>query len=194
MDLKDFRPISLVGSVYKILAKFLSARLRKVVRKIMGHNQHAFIPSRQILDAALIANEFIDSCIKSGNSGILCKLDIEKAYDHVSWSFLLEILEKKGFPNKWRNWISFCISTVRFSILINGEPSGFFSSSRGPRQDDPLSLLLFILVTEALSKLVFKAVEEDFLDGVHISNSRFESVLISHLLFANDTFIFLQAE
>jgi len=150
----------------------------------------ASIPGRQILDVALIANECIDSWIKSGNPSILCKLDIEKAYDHVSWSFLLEILEKTRFPSKWRKWISFCISTVRFSILINGEPAGLFSRSRCLRQGDPLSPLLFILVMEALSKLVFNAVEEGFLDGVQISNSRSEGVLILYLLFADDTIIF----
>ena len=100
------------------------------------------------------------------------------------------ILEKMRFPSKWRKWISFCVSIVRFSVLINGEPAGFFSSSRGLRQGDPLSPLLFILVMEALSKLVLKAVEEGFLDGVHISNSRSEGVLISHLLFADDTLFF----
>ena len=179
VDLKNFRPISLVGRVYKIFAKVLASRLRKVIGKVIGRNQHAFIPGRQILDAAMIANRCIDSCIKSGNSGILCKLDIEKAYDHIFWSFLMVILEKMRFPSKWRKWISFCISTVRFSILINGEPAGFFSSSRGLRQGDPLSPLLFILVMEALSKLVLKAVEEGFLEGVKISNSRSEGVLIS---------------
>jgi len=78
------------------------------------------------------------------------------------------------FPTKWRKWIAFCISSICFSILINGEPSGFFSSSRGLKQGDPLLPLLCILVMEALSKLVFKVVEEGFLDGVHISNSRSE--------------------
>ena len=108
-DIKFFRPISFVGSVYKILAKVLASRLRKVVEKVVGPFQHVFVPDRQILDAALIANECIDSSIRSRISGILCKLDIEKAYDHIYWSFLLAIPERMGFPNKWRNWFSFCI-------------------------------------------------------------------------------------
>ena len=111
---------------------------------------------------------------------------------------LLAILEKLGLHKKWRNWISFCIFTVRSCILINGKAPGFFPSSRVLRQGDPLSPLLFILVMEVLSKLVIKAIEEgflgdfriSFLDGFHISNPRSEGLLISHLLFADDTLIF----
>ena len=57
---------------------------------------------RQILDAALVVNECVDACLKSNIPSIICKLDIEKAYDHVSWNFLRTILERMGFPLKWR--------------------------------------------------------------------------------------------
>ena len=67
----------------------------------------------------------------------MCKLDIEKAYDHVCWKFLLAVLKKMGFGERWIKWIEWCISTVRYSVLINGSPSGFFQSSRGLRQGDP---------------------------------------------------------
>ena len=81
---------------------------------------------RQILDAVLIANEAIDSMLRSNSVGVLCKLDIEKAYDHVSWNFLFEVLGKMGFGQRWINWTSWCISTPRSSVLANGTPSGVF--------------------------------------------------------------------
>ena len=82
-DLRDFRPINLVGSLYKWLAKVLANRLKKVVGKVVSKAQGAFVKRRQILDAVLIANEAIDSVLKNNENGILCKLDIEKAYDNV---------------------------------------------------------------------------------------------------------------
>ena len=83
-DLRDFRPISLVGGLYKLLAKVLANRIKKVVGKVVSSAQNAFVEERQILDAALIANEAIDSMLKRNESGALCKLDIEKAYDHLN--------------------------------------------------------------------------------------------------------------
>ncbi|WKA01615.1 hypothetical protein VitviT2T_019886 [Vitis vinifera] len=83
-DLRDFRPISLVGRLYKLLAKVLANRLKKVVGKVVSSTQNAFVEGRQILDAALIANEAIDSLLKRNESGVLCKLDLEKAYDHIN--------------------------------------------------------------------------------------------------------------
>ena len=93
---------------------------------------------RQILDSFLIASKCIDSRLKLGVPGVLCKLDVEKAYNHVSWGFLMHMLQRCGFSKKWRKWIMCCISTVKFSILINGSPSDFFGSYRGDSARGPL--------------------------------------------------------
>ena len=83
VEIKDFRPISLVDGIYKIISKVLANRLRRVAPKLISNSQNAFVKSRQILDSFLIASECIDSRLKSGVLEVLCKLDVEKAYDHV---------------------------------------------------------------------------------------------------------------
>ena len=124
-NLKDFRPISLVVSLYKLLAKVLFNRLKRMVNKVVSNFQNAFVGGRQILDAMLIANEAIDLILKSKRSRVLYKLDVEKTYDHVNWDFLLEVLEKMGFSQRWISCISWCILCPRFSVNVNGAPSGF---------------------------------------------------------------------
>ncbi|RVW30834.1 Transposon TX1 uncharacterized 149 kDa protein [Vitis vinifera] len=136
-DLGDYRPISLLGGLYKLLAKVLANRLKKVIGKVISPDQNAFIKGRQILDGSLITNEVIDAWQKRGEKGIVCKLDIEKAYDIINWQFLLKVMQKMGFGSKWIGWIWNCISTVKYSVLVNGVPAGFFSSTKGLRQGDP---------------------------------------------------------
>ncbi|RVX21849.1 hypothetical protein CK203_001592 [Vitis vinifera] len=137
-DLKDFRPISLVGSLYKLLAKVLANRVKVVAGKVVSRSQNAFVKGRQILDASLIANEAIDSVQKGNSGGILCKLDIEKL-DSVVY-FYSELL----YPYQW-------------NIVY------VLQSSRSLRQGDPLSSYLFVIVIETLSCLLKRANEGGFL-------------------------------
>ena len=81
--MKDFKPISLVGSLYKLLDKLLANRINKVMGKVISEPQNAFVEGRQIHDAVLIANGVVDSRLKRNQGGVMCKLDIEKAYDHI---------------------------------------------------------------------------------------------------------------
>lgn len=126
--------------MYKIISKLLAERLKLVISKLIGKHQMAFIKGRQIMDAALIANECVDSRLKEKKPGILCKLDIKKTFNHVNWDFLINMLRQMGFGTKWTNCIRFCIGTARFSVLVNGSHEGFFPLHRGLRQGDPLSL------------------------------------------------------
>ena len=133
-DLKDFRSISLVGSLYKLLAKMLANRIKIVMGKVITESSNAFVDGRHILDAVLIANKVVDSRLKINERSVLCKSDIEKAYDHVNWKFLMAVLRKMGFGEKWIKWINRCISTVKFYVLINGSFFGFFQILRRLRQ------------------------------------------------------------
>jgi hypothetical protein len=193
VEMKDFRPISLVGGMYKIVSKVLANRLKTVLGKLISYSQNAFIGGRQILDSVLIANECLDARMRSSTPCVICKLDLEKAYDHVNWSFLLYLLKRCVFGERWRDWIELCISSVRFSILVNGSPKGFFNSSRGIRQGDPLSLLLFVLVMEALSRMVNATVEQGLISGFSVGERVFSDLVVSHSLFADDTLIFCEA-
>ena len=192
--MRDFRPICLLGSIYKIIFKVLANKLKEVLQQILSPSQNAFIQGRQITDSVLIANECVDGRLKSRIPGLICKLDVEKAYDHVNWNFLLYMMEQFGFGDKWRNWIYFCISTTCFSVLINVTPYGFFASSKGLRQGDSLSPLLFVLVMEAFSRLMDRAVVRDYLEGFLVANNTRSNLKVSHLLFADDTLIFCGVE
>ena len=193
VNIKDFRPISLVGSVYKLLSKVLANRLRPVLVNLISESQNSFVGRRQILDSVLIANECLDSKLKSRLPSVVCKLDIEKAYDHVNWEALFYLLGQMGFGLKWRGWIKACVTSVRFSVLVNGSPEGFFGSSHGLRQGDPLSPLLFLLIMEVLSRLLKKTEECNLIRGFHVGSVNFVGVRISCLLFADDTILFCDA-
>lgn len=99
-EIKDYYPISLVRCLYKLLAKTLAIRLKDTLASVISVSQNAFIPRRHLSNCSLIANECIDAALKAGRSGVVCKIDMEKAYDHINWVFLDWILLKMGFGVK----------------------------------------------------------------------------------------------
>ena len=149
---------------------------------------------KQILDSVLIANECVDSRVKSKTPRVICKSDIEKAYDQLNWEALLDLLERMGFGMRWCRWIRTCIFTVQFSVLFNGSLADFFGSSRGLRQGDPLSPVLFLVMMEVLSKMMKRAEGAGLLQGFRADGRRGGGVCVSHLLFADDTILFCDAD
>ena len=125
---------------------------------------------------------------------MICKLDIEKAFDSLNWQFLLKVMMRMGFGPKWVRWIRWCISIARFSILINGVPKDFFPSLRGLRQGDTLSPYLFIKGMEVLNIMLRRAAAGGFISGCNFKNGNENILSIYHLLFADDTIIFCVAK
>ena len=123
--------------------------------------------------------------------GVILKIDFEKAFDSVSWDFVLQVLNHMGFSVQWLSWISAIFSSSRVSVLVNGAPTDEFVPSRGLRQGDPLSPLLFNLVGEAFSRLITKASDLNVLSGIALPRCE---VPISHLQFADDVVMFLEAD
>ncbi|KAK2666049.1 hypothetical protein Ddye_004623 [Dipteronia dyeriana] len=145
------------GSMYKILAKVLAIRLRKVISTIIGETQMAFVQGRQIIDSFVITKEIINKWKWESTRGLLVKIDFEKAYDSVDHSFLDSMMENMGFGSKWRRWISDCISTPYMSLLVNGCHTDKFGMEKGPRQGDLLSPFSFNIVSEGLHCLLQNA-------------------------------------
>ncbi|MCI26873.1 LINE-1 reverse transcriptase like, partial [Trifolium medium] len=120
--LGEFRPISLVGSMYKVLAKVLENRLKEVMGDVISASQSTFVKGRQILYRIMVANEVVNDANKHKKELIMFKVDFEKAYDSVEWSYLDAVLGKMGFSTKWRSWMKECVGSATTSVLVNGCP------------------------------------------------------------------------
>ncbi|KAL0292690.1 UNVERIFIED_CONTAM: Retrovirus-related Pol polyprotein from type-2 retrotransposable element R2DM [Sesamum radiatum] len=187
-QVSDYRPISCCNVIYKAITKVMVKRLQQVLHLIVDQSQNAFVPGRSIADNILLAQELL-----AGYNQVklpprcTIKVDIQKAYDSIEWDFLLASLKLFNFPQKFIDWVEQCISTVMFSISLNGSLSGFFPSARGIRQGDPISPYLFVIVMEVWRIILHKRVQAAA-DFHYHWKCKEQGIL--NLCFADDVLIF----
>ncbi|GJW49125.1 RNA-directed DNA polymerase, eukaryota, reverse transcriptase zinc-binding domain protein [Tanacetum coccineum] len=178
--MKDFRPITLIGSLYKIIAKILANRLVVVLEDL--DVQSAFVAKRHILDGPFILNELFQWCKMKKKHTMIFKVDFEKAYDSVRWDYLDDVLKRFGFGEKWCGWIQNCLLSSKGSVIVNGSPTKEFQFHRGLKQGDPLSPFLFLLIMESLHISMQRVVDAGLFRGIQVGSS----LQVSHLFYADD--------
>ncbi|XP_019431610.1 PREDICTED: uncharacterized protein LOC109338761 [Lupinus angustifolius] len=186
--IEDFRPIALANYHFKIITKVLADRLSHIASRIISPEQKGFIRDRSIAECICTASEAINLLEhKSFGGNLAIKLDVRKAFDTMDWEFLLQTLQAFGFHDKFINWVNIILHSARLSINVNGQNVGFFKCSRGVRQGDPLSPLLFCLAEDVLSRGITSLVVSKKLSTISGPNG---IATPSHVLYADDILIF----
>lgn len=141
LNMAQLRSISLCNTLFKVVSKILVSRLRPIMTKIVSPTQVSFVPGRHIVDNIVIAQEMLHKFkITKGQKGFIAqKIDLSKAYDHLSWSFIREVLCEIGIGRRVLELIMHCISSVQYKAILNGELTTYFSPKCGMRQGDPFS-------------------------------------------------------
>lgn len=179
------KPISLCNVVYKIISKLLVAKLKPLLDKIISLAQLAFIPNRWIAENQVTVQKILHSfkTRKTKLDLMAIKLDLQKAYDRVSWRFIQDVLLHLGFNQTFTSCIISCISSVSFEVLVNGGKTESFKLDRDLRQGDPLSSYLIILGQEIFSGMLDSELRNKNLYGIKTSKS---GPTITHVIYAND--------
>ncbi|XP_019240872.1 PREDICTED: uncharacterized protein LOC109220861 [Nicotiana attenuata] len=187
-SLSDFRPISLSNFINKIISKLICHRLAPILPRIISPNQTGFVKGRNISENIMLAQEIVQG-IKKPNVGgnVVIKLDMAKAYDRVSWAFTCIIMRRLGFNERIIDMVWRTLSNNWYSVIVNGTRCGFFHSTRGLKQGDPLAPALFIIGAELLSKMLNNMTHDQFFNGFYMER---RGPQITHLSFADDIIIF----
>ena len=154
---KNYRPLNMLNTDYKILSKLLTFRIRQSIETLININQNGFVPNRRILNNLI---QFQDiqhySKLNSNNSDIAILLDFEKAFDSIKWPIMYSTLRKMKFPEPFIQMIQTLYYNSKFRLSINGHIGKVFFPQCGVKQGDPLSPYLFILTIEGLSQTINK--------------------------------------
>jgi hypothetical protein len=121
-EIRDYRPISLMHSFGKLLTKCMANWLARVLGALVHRNQSVFIKGWSIHDNFWDVQLSCKEIHRRRLTCVLLKIDVAKAFDSVSWVFLLEVLQHMGFGLRWRNWIAGILSTLSTKIMLNGRP------------------------------------------------------------------------
>lgn len=159
--IQDYRPISLLHSIPKLLSKVLANRVQGTIFNLVDPMQSAFIKGRSISENFLLASDLVQCALKRKKPTIVLKLDFHKAFDTVNWNALYSVLAHRGFDETWITWLSKLLESGRAHILINGEMGESITYKRGVRQGDPLSPYLFILVADVLQQMIKNAFRDE---------------------------------
>ncbi|XP_020188032.3 uncharacterized protein [Aegilops tauschii subsp. strangulata] len=181
----DYQPISLIHLIGKLFTKVLSLRLAPRLGEMVSSNQSAFIAGRSVHVNFILVQQTARQLHRLGLPRALLKLDIARAFDSVSWPFLLQVLEHLGFGPHWREWISILISTASTRVMINGTPGPPIAHHQGLWQGDPVSPMLFTLAIDVLKSLLQHVVTTGTIRR-HTEQQAASSVS----LFADDVVIF----
>ena len=149
--LKNWRPITLLTTDYKILTKALANRLRNVLPMIIHTDQTACIKGRTIDDNASLIRDAIYYAYETNKKLAIVTIDQLKAFDRVDYGFLFKTLAKFGFGHQFIKWIKILYKQVCSSVKVNGWMTAFIDLERGLRQACPLSMPLYILTAEILA-------------------------------------------
>lgn len=151
----DFRPISVMNTSAKIIAKIMTNRLQPHLQRLVANNQIAFARGRSIMESFVVAREYLNYCHKMKIPSILYKVDFAKAFDTVDWCFLTNLLIERVFPPRW---LAMTLGILKSSTFAVNSLISYFKHKQGLRLGDPLSLMLFILVTDCLRWFITNAI------------------------------------
>ena len=188
IKIQQYRPICVLNVSFKIFTKVGTNRLNMVVKTVVSTTQNAFMPGRNIMEGVVILHETIHELHTKKQDGVIFKIDFEKAYDKVKWSFLQQTLRMKGFSPKWCRWVETMVTGGSVGIKVNDDVGPYFQTKRGLRQGDPMSPILFNIVADMLALLINRAKADGQIRGVipHLVDDG-----LSILQYADDTIIFL---